>query len=225
MFRTESSTSKMPVNRSIQHTCEAVSNDFKAKERMKAKSDHKFKATNSSLSVGDRVYLRNANQAGKSATVYDPNPYTVQRIAGTQAVIARDRQILRRNLSMLKRVIEERSDVPVMLAAATRRSTKIIFSTKVQMTPMVDTNEREDELLSNSEPIDRNASPPNPTVLLVDPEVNSAEEEVPFIAATSPTTGDGSDQNRETAPTTEVSPQKNKTTIILSSQSFPCGRL
>ncbi len=90
MFRTESSTSKMLVNRSIQRLCEAVSNDFKAKERMKAISDHKFKATNSSLRVGDRVYLRNANQTGKSATVYDPNPYTVQRLAGTQAVNAND---------------------------------------------------------------------------------------------------------------------------------------
>ncbi len=122
---------------------------------------------------------------------------------------------------MLKRVIDEKSDVPVMLAAATRRSTKIIFSTKVQMTPMVDTNEREDELLSNSEPIDRNASPPNPTVLLVDQEVNSAEEEVPFIAATSPTTGDGSDQNRETAPTTEVSPEASDPALESSYTNEP----
>ena len=106
LFKTKSSTSKLPVLRQKQVTFESSSalfNDAKAKEKMKQYSDNKHKATHSSLRVGDKVYLKLPQTLGKASSVYDPEPYAITSIKGTQAIVVRNNQQLRRNLALLKK--------------------------------------------------------------------------------------------------------------------------
>jgi len=126
----------MPVNRMEQQQCEAVSNDSKAKEIMKVSSDNKFKSTVSTLKPGDSVYLRSMNMFGKSAPVYDPSPFVIKSMTGTQAVITRGQQVLRRNISMLKKGIAPNAPITSTLpTASTRPVKKHKFNTVVRTEP------------------------------------------------------------------------------------------
>jgi hypothetical protein len=100
LFKTESSTSKLPVLRPKQVTFESSSaliNDAKAKEKMRKYNDDKHKATHSSLRVGDKVYLKLPQTLGKTSSIYDPEPFAISSIMGTQAILVRNNQQLRRN--------------------------------------------------------------------------------------------------------------------------------
>ena len=59
---------------------------------MKRRGDIANKAKNSKLSVGDLVFLRKPI-VGKDSTVYDPIPFTIESLNGTQAVISLDQTI------------------------------------------------------------------------------------------------------------------------------------
>jgi len=59
LFKTESSTSRMPVARKTPDPCNASRNDSKAKQRMKDYIDHKSTIVRAPLHVGDQVLLMN----------------------------------------------------------------------------------------------------------------------------------------------------------------------
>ena len=98
LFKTKRTTTKMPVN--LNKTSEATNeqaklNDSIAKSKMKSYGDRRLNTKPSGLKVGDQVLLKRQTIA-KAETVYDPKPYVIESIKGTQAMIIRDKKRFRR---------------------------------------------------------------------------------------------------------------------------------
>ena len=70
---------------------------------MKQYGDEKLKTKITELQAGDLVLLKNPEPFGKATTTYDPEPFTIQQLNGTQAILVRGNQVLRRNVSALKK--------------------------------------------------------------------------------------------------------------------------
>ena len=109
MFKTISSTSRLPVIRNKQDQCGdqakyAQMRDQIAKQKMKMHADNKNKTSEVKFIIGDLVLLKQS-KTHKDSTTYDPKPFTVVKTYGNQVVIRRDNQIFKRNSSMLKKFI------------------------------------------------------------------------------------------------------------------------
>ena len=99
LFKSSATTSLLPKYRS------ATYNDHEAKCRMKAYTDRKLKAKVTQLKPGDYVLLRNPESIlGKALPVYDPKPFRIESIRGTQATIVQEERRLLRNVSLLQLV-------------------------------------------------------------------------------------------------------------------------
>lgn len=108
IFRTKSSTAKMPILRKHDDSelqAIAVENDAKAKTTMKNYADAKRHAKTSSLQVGDLVLLKQ-KRTHKHSTTYEPEPFSVVKINGSQIVIRRGDQELKRDTSLLKKLVD-----------------------------------------------------------------------------------------------------------------------
>ena len=111
MFKTKSSTAKLPVYRSKKIDSECLAkyaqlNEKSAKQTMKQYADKKLKTAVTEYTVGNLVLLKQ-NKTHKNSTTYDPSPFVLVNLNGTQAVIKRDNQIFRRNSSMIKKFLGE----------------------------------------------------------------------------------------------------------------------
>ena len=178
LFKTESSTSKMPVFRSAQENCDAVNNDSKSKEKMKVYCDRKLKATPSKLKIGDLVLLRTAQSTNKAMPIYDPDPFTIQCIVGSQATIVRRSQRLRRNLALLKPALYiKQHDQPTKLTKINH--TKLRTTVELVPEEAVTTNETitipsDDEDMSVTHEENRPSSSDPPT----ESEIPNSEPDV-----------------------------------------------
>ena len=91
LFKSNSTTSRLPVirdklamNSSIND--DARINDEKSKLKIKLYADKRLKTRESNIHIGDLVYLKYDKRV-KSKPIYDPTPYKVVSIKGTQAVL------------------------------------------------------------------------------------------------------------------------------------------
>jgi hypothetical protein len=129
LFKTRRTTTKMPVNRnetSDETSKQAKINDSIAKAKMKSYGDRRLNTKPSCLKVGDLVLLKRQT-ISKAETVYDPKPFLIESIKGTQAIITReDKKRFRRNLSVLKKFNQE-SD-PKKRVSKPSKSTSILPS-------------------------------------------------------------------------------------------------
>jgi hypothetical protein len=123
MFKTKRSTTKMPVNvekPSSNASETAIRNDAIAKARMKRYGDKNLRTRPSELEVGDLVLLKRETKL-KNETIYDPDPYRITEMNGTQAIIWRNGKSFRRNVSVLKR-FNKKSDRYKQKTSTTVRS-------------------------------------------------------------------------------------------------------
>ena len=85
---------------------------------MKSYSDFKFKSVQSFLKIGDLVLLRSSKTFVELVPIYDPIPFQITNIYGTQALICRNKQVLKYNLSLLKKINPKTE--PLKLTPSTR---------------------------------------------------------------------------------------------------------
>ena len=107
MFKTKSSTTKLPNGKNNRSTDDSVETrarifDSKRKEKMKAYADKKARAKESKIKVGDIVLLAREPKCGKSKTENHKEEFEVIKINGTQAIIKSDEATFKRNTSALK---------------------------------------------------------------------------------------------------------------------------
>ena len=105
LLKTSTSTSKMPIYFKEPAVCEARTNDENAKQDMKLRAESRFQARRSTFNVGDTVLLKRPTIT-KEETVYDPIPFKITNLNGTQATISRGDSYIRRNVSQLKKIEE-----------------------------------------------------------------------------------------------------------------------
>ncbi|XP_063892502.1 uncharacterized protein K02A2.6-like [Helicoverpa armigera] len=79
--------------------------DKEHKEKGKEYADRKRRATDSDLSVGDKVYLKNTNKTNKLSLDFDPTIHTVESVNGNDVQLKNDEtgQQTRRNVIHLKK--------------------------------------------------------------------------------------------------------------------------
>ena len=79
---------KLPVLLPGQSTPEVITNDRKAKEKMKEYADHTRNTVNHNISTGDIVLVR---QRGRNtfSTPFEPIPYIVEKVKGTMITTKR----------------------------------------------------------------------------------------------------------------------------------------
>jgi hypothetical protein len=115
LFKTSSSTSRMPVSHSesdpsrvkLDKTNEkARIFDSKKKEKMKKYADTRLKTRESKIAVGDFVLIKQ-DKLAKSTTLFFDLVFKVVKLNGSQATVWRDDKKYVRNLSMLKKVNKE----------------------------------------------------------------------------------------------------------------------
>jgi hypothetical protein len=111
MFKTKSSTSRMPIIRDSESSSSeddvsvrARIFDSKKKEKMKAYADRRNKAKESKIQVGDLVLILRDKFSCKSQTLYSKDEFEVVKLNGSQATVVRGNLKYKRNVSMLKRV-------------------------------------------------------------------------------------------------------------------------
>ena len=105
LFQTNSTTSRLPMMRSIkfdtnQHLL-AKTNDAKSKAIMKANADFKLRTQHHSFKVNDTVLLKQ-KKVNKQTPLFDPKPFRIVEIKGTMITIERDGVRYARNSSLLK---------------------------------------------------------------------------------------------------------------------------
>ena len=97
--------------------------DFKSKEKQKAYKDAKNMVKPTRIKVGDKVLL-SRNQT-KANSPYDPDPFVVTKMHGSQIQAARGKEIKKRDAKFWKIVdTEERLDYKAIRDKLARISTK-----------------------------------------------------------------------------------------------------
>ena len=96
---------KIPVLLPDQPIPEVISNDQKAKERMKGYADKVRNASHHNIASGDTVLVRQQRR-NKFSTPFEPIPYIVERVKGTMIMAKRtiDQRRITRNSSHYKKV-------------------------------------------------------------------------------------------------------------------------
>ena len=79
---------KLPVLLPDQSTPEVITNDRKAKEKMKEYADHTRNTVNHNISTGDIVLVRQRRR-NKVSTPFEPIPYIVEKVKGTMITAKR----------------------------------------------------------------------------------------------------------------------------------------
>ena len=88
LFRTASTTARMPNNKNFQNIGQELENHAAAKEQMRIQGNHDLKPSSSTLSVGELV-LPCQIKTHKDTITYEMEPFTIIKINGNQAVIKR----------------------------------------------------------------------------------------------------------------------------------------
>ena len=124
LFKSNSTTSRLPIVRDGMNstTSDAIRNDDKSKAKIKRYADKKLRTRESTLQVGDLVYLKYDTRKSKSQPIYDPTPYKIVSMKGTQVVISRNNSTLVRNSSLLKKV---ESNKPTLVTIKSKRGEEV----------------------------------------------------------------------------------------------------
>ena len=95
---------KLPVVLPDQSRPEVITNDQKAKEKMKEYADHTRNTVNHNISTGDIVLVRQRRR-NKFITPFEPIPYIVEKVHGTMITAKRttDQKRITRNSSHYKK--------------------------------------------------------------------------------------------------------------------------
>lgn len=157
LLRTKSSTTRLPVLRKPDTSdLQAIvsENDNKAKTVMKKYADSHRRAKPSSFEIDDKVLLKQT-RTHKHSSIYDPNPFVVIKVNGSQVIIKRDNLELRRDASMLKKFIDHEFQKleGKQLTKAPKQSNLTKFAVKINphvaetTTPMNDPVNNDNEML------------------------------------------------------------------------------